>query len=97
MQPSLFDWFPPCRVFTFPLSRRVGKIRYVALKLSRKVTDRHAEHYRSLVDDALRKQLVRIGLDKDAQDRELVAFWASVRGEMTRLAYGHNEQGGEAP
>lgn len=42
MQGSLFDWTPPCRMIVFPMSRRVGRIRDVAMKMLDKPTDRAA-------------------------------------------------------
>lgn len=94
----LFRWSPPpCRVLPYPLTRRVGKIRDVALKLSEKATEKHAAYYQSQVDDALRKQMIRIGLDDAAQDRALAAFWSCVRNEINRLAYHYrDDQGDEA-
>lgn len=84
----LFAWQPQCVVFSFPLSRRVGKIRDVASKMLDKTTDRHAEHYRSQVTEALQRQMSRSGVNEIIQADEIAAFWAKVHEEMVRLTYG---------
>jgi hypothetical protein len=95
--PPLFHWTPPpCRLLAFPLSRRIGKIRDVALKLSGKATDKHADYYRQQVEEALRKHLAKIDVVGEDQDREIAHFWSSVRNEMSRLAYHYRDRGGEA-
>ncbi|QND50817.1 hypothetical protein HB779_02120 [Phyllobacterium sp. 628] len=92
----LFSWQQPCKLVSFPLNRRVGKVRDVALKLLEKSTDRHAEFYRNQVTDALLRQLERIGVSETDQDEQLGAFWESVREEMLRLTYRGSRPGGAA-
>ncbi|TXH81191.1 MAG: hypothetical protein E6Q77_08660 [Rhizobium sp.] len=84
----LFAWHPPCRVLTFPMASRVGKIRDVASKMLDKATDRHADYYRKQVTEALIAQLDRIGVPEHEQDEQLGAFWHAVQNEMIRQCYG---------
>ncbi|KAA3500255.1 hypothetical protein DXM26_20530 [Agrobacterium tumefaciens] len=83
----LFSWQPVCIVISFPLARRMGKVRDVAAKMLDKTTERHAEQYRSQVTEALQKQMSRSGVDRALQSAEIEAFWAKVQEEMVRLTY----------
>lgn len=83
----LFNWRPQCEVINFPLARRLGKIRDVAAKMLDKTTDRHADHYRAQVTEAIQKQMSRAGVDCEITNEEIVAFWAKVHDEMVRLTY----------
>jgi len=97
MQGSLFDWTPPCRMIVFPMNRRVGRIRDVAIKMLDKPTDRAAEFYRGQVTDALLRQLDKIGLPEPDRGERLGEFWEAVQAEMIRLTYcGHGTGGGAA-
>ncbi|MGP2493522.1 DUF6074 family protein [Mesorhizobium sp. PUT5] len=97
MQGSLFDWTPPCRMIVFPMSRRVGRIRDVAVKMLDKPTDRAATFYRDQVTDGILKQMVKARISEAEQDEQLGAFWQAVQAEMIRLTYcGHGTGGGAA-
>lgn len=96
MQPSLFDWTPPCRVIAFPLIHRVGKIRDVASKMLAKSTDRHAESYRDQVTTGLLGHLARLGMPEHERDEQLGAFWTAVDIEIIRLTYRGSRPGGNA-
>ncbi|MBX3571072.1 MAG: hypothetical protein KF694_01845 [Mesorhizobium sp.] len=80
----------------FPLNRRVGRIRDVAMKMLEKTTAKHSDHYHCLVDDALRKNLSRYNLTAEEQDRQLSMFWSAVRNEMQRISYHYAPDEGEA-
>lgn len=88
MQPSLFDWTPPCRIILFPLAKRVGRIRDVAIKMLDKPTDKAATSYREQVTDAMLRALDRAGIPEIEQDKQLGAFWEAVQAEIIRLTYG---------
>ena len=92
----LFAWQPPCRLIAFPMVNRVGKIRDVAGKMLDKTTDRHADHYRSQVNEALVKQFEKIGLAENEIEQQLAGFWLKVGDEMTRLTYQGHGTGGNA-
>lgn len=94
MQPTLFDWSPPCQVIMFPMGRRVGRIRSTALKMLAKPTDRAAESYRNQVTDGLLKQMANAGIADSEQDEHLGAFWSAVQAEIVRLTYRSNRPGG---
>lgn len=83
----LFSWQPVCIVISFPLSRRMGKVRDVAAKMLDKTTERHADQYRAQVTEALVKQMARSGINQAVQSAEIEAFWAKVHEEMVRLTY----------
>ncbi|NKM57178.1 hypothetical protein GFL21_22060 [Rhizobium anhuiense] len=80
----LFARQPPCKVLTFPLVNRIGKIRDVASKSLAKITDHHADVYRKQVTEALLRQFDRLGIPEDEQDEQLGAFWHAVQNEMMR-------------
>lgn len=92
----LFAWQPPCKLIAFPMIYRVGKIRDVAFKMMDKTTDRHAEHYRGQVNEALIRQLEKIGLSEMEVDEQLGAFWQKVQAEMIRMSYQGHGAGGAA-
>lgn len=96
MQLDLLSWNPPTRILTFPLKKRVGKIRAVAEKMLAKPTERAAEAYRNQVTDALLRQLARTGVPEAEQDEELGAFWEAVRVEILRRCYANRDSGGAA-
>lgn len=91
----LFTWEPPRKLLAFPMINRVGKIRDVAMKMLDKSTDRHAEHYRNQVTEALVKHLERIGLSEVEVNTELDAFWQKVQEEMIRRT--HSAAGSNNP
>ncbi|RUU93330.1 hypothetical protein EOB59_03230 [Mesorhizobium sp. M7A.F.Ca.MR.176.00.0.0] len=93
MQPTLFDWSPPCRVILFPMHRRVGRIRSTAEKMLAKPTDRAAESYRDQVTDGLLRQMAKAGIPDSTQDEQLGAFWSAVQAETIRLTYRNNRPG----
>ncbi|TIN03865.1 MAG: hypothetical protein E5Y38_06295 [Mesorhizobium sp.] len=94
MQPNLFDWTPPCQIIVFPMARRVGRIRDVAVKMLDKPTDKAAASYRDQVTDAMLRALARAGIPEDEQDEQLGAFWSAVQTEIIRLCYRNNRPGG---
>ncbi len=83
----LFSWQPICIVISFPLARRMGKVRDVAAKMLDKTTERHADQYRAQVTEAFVKQMARSGINQAVQAAEIEAFWAKVHEEMVRLTY----------
>jgi hypothetical protein len=93
----LFTWqSPECHLIPFPLSRRIGKVRDVAMKLLEKTTDRHADYYRNQVADALFKQLSKLGVPEIEQDEQVGAFFCKVEQEISRLTYRGSKPGGAA-
>ncbi|MER8792350.1 DUF6074 family protein [Mesorhizobium sp. M0983] len=91
----LFKWLPVGRVIIFPMPRRSGRIRDVALKMLDKPTDRAALSYRNQVTDALLKQLGKTGLGEEEQDEHIGKFWSAVQVEINRLVYrAHRPDGG---
>ncbi|TIX18501.1 MAG: hypothetical protein E5V41_05880 [Mesorhizobium sp.] len=96
MQPTLFDWHPPCRVIVFPMVNRVGRIRSTAEKMLAKPTDRAAASYRDQVTDAMIRQMGRAGIEEATQDEQIGAFWSAVQAEIIRLAYRGDRPGGHA-
>lgn len=90
----LFKWVPVGRVTVFPMRRRSGRIRDVALKMLDKSTDRAASSYRNQVTDALVKQLGKAGLGEDERDEHVGEFWSAVQMEIDRLAYRNNRPDG---
>ncbi|NEJ57500.1 DUF6074 family protein [Rhizobium ruizarguesonis] len=92
----LFAWQPPCKIVAFPMVARVGKIRDVARKLASKTTDRHADHYVSLITEGLQVQFSKIGIPEHEQDEQIGAFWTKVDQEVARISYrgtGNNPRG----
>lgn len=96
MLPDLFTWTPPRKVILFPMERRVGRIRDVAVKMLDKPTMRAAVSYRAQVTDAFIRQMDRAGIPEIEQDEQLGAFWEAVRNEMIRLTYFGHGTGGAA-
>jgi hypothetical protein len=92
----LFAWQPPRPVIVFPMVKRVGRIRDVAVKMLDKPTDRSAVFYRNQVTDALLRSLERAGISEEEQDEHLGAFWQAVQAEMIRLTYRGQRPGGSA-
>lgn len=90
----LFAWQPPRKTIVFPMRSRIGRIRDVAEKMVDKQTQRHADHYFRQVNEAMVKQLSRIGLSELEIDEQLRGFWVAVDGEITRLI---NQQSGGYP
>lgn len=96
MQPTLFEWSPPCTIIVFPMGRRVGRIRSTAEKMLAKSTDRAAESYRDQVTDGLLRQMGKAGISDREQDEHLGAFWSAVQAEIVRLTYRGSQPGGYA-
>ncbi|RWL47290.1 MAG: hypothetical protein EOR60_09575 [Mesorhizobium sp.] len=69
----------------FPLTRRIGKIRDVALKMLAKSTDRHSVYYREQVSAGLIGHLERLGIPESRRDEQIRQFWAAVHAEILRL------------
>lgn len=92
----LFNWQPSRQVIVFPMTRRVGRIRDVAVKMLDKPTDRAAAFYRDQVTDGLLRSLARAGIPDDEQDEQIGAFWSAVQAEMIRLTYRGQRPGGNA-
>ena len=99
-QPDLFDrpGVEPARgtsaplavgatVIPFPLKRRVGRIRDVALKMQSTKTGRHAANYRALVTEALRVHFRSKHVPAELQVSEIDAFWRAVDLEVARLSH----------
>jgi hypothetical protein len=85
---SLFEWQPECKLIPYPLVNRIGKIRNVAGKLLDKPTEKSADHYRTVVTEALELSLAKIGLSDAAIDEEIGRFWLAVSREIVRRSYG---------
>lgn len=79
----------------FPLNCRIGKVRDVARKLASKTTERHADHYREQVSDALRGQLTKVGVSIFDQEQQIAQFWSEVDREVTRIHF-RDSHGGAA-
>lgn len=90
----LFSWFPMGRVIIFPMPRRSGRIRDVALKMLVKPTERSASSYRNQVTATLVKQLGKAGLNDEDLDEHVVEFWSAVQLEINRLTYRNNRPDG---
>lgn len=84
------------QVIIFPMERRTGRIRHVAVKMLAKTTDRAASSYRDQVIAALLKHLNRMGASDAERSQQLVAFWRAVQAEMFRLASTGHRTGGDA-
>jgi vacuolar-type H+-ATPase subunit H len=78
---------PECRLIPFPMVNRMGRIRDTASKMLDKPTEKSAEHYRRLVDEAVTAQLEKIGLSEKEIQTEREAFWKAVDLEISRLSY----------
>lgn len=95
MQMDLLNWTPPRKVLAFPLAKRIGRIRSVAEKLSRK----HgfmAETYWKQTVSTLRGQMERVGIPDDEIEAELRSFFFAVQEEMTRMGQVHHGHPGGA-
>jgi hypothetical protein len=92
----LFSWIPPTKLLAFPPVKQTGRIREVAVKMMDKSTQKHADHYRGQVTDALERQLVKADLPKTRRQAEIDLFWEAVNGEMLRLTYHGRGTGGAA-
>lgn len=95
MQMDLLNWTPPRKVLVFPLTRRIGRIRHVAEKLSAK----HgfmAETYWKQTVSTLRNQMERVGIPEDEIEAELRAFFFAVQSELTRMGQDHHGHPGGA-
>jgi hypothetical protein len=90
---SEVEFATQCQVIPFPLTKRVAKIRDVAVKLMEKTTDRHAEIYRNKIADSLFKDLARLGMAEDDQDEQVGAFFTAVELELSRLYDLHSAYG----
>ena len=88
-QLDLLSWVPPRKVIVFPLVHRVGRIRDVAEKFSRKQTQEHADYYMKQVTDGLISQLSKIGLTEAEINEQIGAFWSTVDRELIRRQYQH--------
>jgi hypothetical protein len=82
----LFAWKPPVKVILFPLTKRVGKIRHTAQKLSERHGDDATLYWKQVVA-ANRKHLERVGLSEGEIDAELRAFFDAVQAELNRMAF----------
>src|SRR5690606_21172107 len=63
----LFTWQPTRQVIVFPMVKRVGRIRDVAIKMLDKPSDRAASHYRHQVTDAMLRGFEKLGIPEDEQ------------------------------
>lgn len=80
----------------FPMSKRVGRIRDVAVKMLDKPTERSAEHYRRQVTEAILTGLDRIGVVEQEKAAHVSEFWKAVENEVGRIAYCGHGTGGAA-
>ena len=80
----LFDWQPPVQVIAFPLEKRIGKVRRVAEVMSRQRTKNAEDAYFQNIDDGLKAQLLRSGVEPSKINAELDAFWNQVSIEMDK-------------
>jgi hypothetical protein len=94
--PDLFTWKPSRPVIVFPMAKRVGRIRAVALKMLDKATDRSAAFYRDQVTESLRKQLTKAAISEAEQCDLIEQFWSAVQAEITRQCYRGQKPGGNA-
>lgn len=92
----LFTWQPTRQVIVFPMVKRVGRIRDVAIKMLDKPSDRAASHYRHKVTDAMLRGFEKLGIPEDEQDEQLGSFWQAVEAEMIRLTSSGSGTGGAA-
>lgn len=92
----LLAWRPARQIIIFPMDRRTGRIREVAVKMLDKPTDRAASSYRDQVTTALLKHLNRMGVSDAKRCEQLVAFWRAVEAEMIRLTHAGHRTGGDA-
>lgn len=93
----LLSWQRPgCVILLFPLHKQVGKVRDVARKLSAKTTDRHCDHYRSQVTEALQRRLDRLGIAQGPQDQIIGSFWRAVEAEALKRNFRERDQDGGA-
>lgn len=90
----LFKWIPVGRVIVFPMARRSGRIRDVALKMLDKPTERAASSYRNQLTATLVKQLEKAGLSDEDLDEYVGEFWSAVQVEINRLTYRNNRPDG---
>jgi len=87
-QPSLFDRSPPyqqIQIITFPLNKRIGRVRDVAWKLFNKPTQKAANYYRRQTTEFFIVQLSKLGQPPEQIKSELTAFWDEVNQEFVRL------------
>lgn len=74
-----------CQIIPFPICRRAGKIRDVAVKMREKDTNRHAAYYQRQVTEGLRGHLIRVGVSQSERGQMINSFWREVRREMDQL------------
>lgn len=82
-------------VIIFPLNRRVGKVRHVALLYSRK-SRRDAESYWRTTWNRMFKQLRALRLPHDQALAEMETFTDAVRAELNRYSSNSNRPDGAA-
>lgn len=74
----------PSKIKLFPLSKRVGKIRHTALKLSERQGD-DAKLYWTQVVSSARRSLERLGFPEDQIAEQLETFRRAVWCEVVRM------------
>ncbi len=65
-------------IIVFPPHRRIGRIRDVAFKASRKSTSKAYQAYLCQVDHGFRSELSKYGLGNSRQTKLLEQFWDAV-------------------
>lgn len=78
----LFAWQPATQILTFPMNRRIGKIRRTAQVMAKQPTPRARKSYYSRIDLALGEQMLRTGVKPSTINAERDAFWKAVADQM---------------
>jgi hypothetical protein len=76
------------RMFVFPLTSRVGKIRAVATILMCMRSPTTAKAYRLRITTGLLQHLEKLGIPPIEQSEPVFAFWNSVHEEIARRVEG---------
>ena len=90
-QCDLFNWQPPtgesAQLISFPLQKRIGRVRDVAWKLFNKPTKKSFDYYQRQTTELLSNQLLSLGQSPEQIQSEIHAFWGEVEQELARLEY----------
>lgn len=81
----LFDYVQTGRIFAFPLNRRISKVRRVAFVLQNQKSDKAKDAYYRKIDEGLKANLLKSGVNPSKINAELDLFWNAVRVELDKL------------
>lgn len=85
-----------CKMFVFPLARRVGKVRRVAEVYQRQQGKAQSSYWRTQTN-GMWDQLEELGFTVDQITEQLDGFKTAVQCEINRRHFEGRDQGGNNP